>query len=158
MDDDGSIVEVASAGYPMDSPRPGWAETDPAAWWAAVQREVSSLAPSNLREIEGIGLAGQMHGVVMADGEGWPLRPAILWADGRSVDEVERFRRLNPSQLRRLGNPLATGMAGPTLLWLKWQEPQLYQSARRALQPKERVRLELPGEAFGGAARAAATP
>src|SRR5882672_10173072 len=89
MAEDGSIVEVASAGYPMDSPRPGWAETDPGAWSAAVQRAVTSLAAANLRAIEGIGVAGQMHGVVLADGEGRALRPAILWADARTADEVE---------------------------------------------------------------------
>jgi xylulokinase len=157
MAEDGSIVEVASADYPMDSPRPGWAETDPAAWWEAVQRAVTSLAAANLRAIEGIGVAGQMHGVVLADGEGRALRPAILWADARTGDEVERYRRLDPSLLRRLANPPATGMAGPTLLWLKWQEPELYESARWALQPKDWLRMQLTGEAFGEPTDASAT-
>jgi xylulokinase len=157
MAEDGSIVEVASAGYPMDSPRPGWAETDPAAWWAAVRRAVTSLAAANQRAIEGIGVVGQMHGVVLADGEGRALRPAILWADARTTDEVERYRRLDPSLLRRLANPPATGMAGPTLLWLKWQEPRLYESARWALQPKDWLRMQLTGEAFGEPTDASAT-
>jgi len=157
MAEDGSIVEVASAGYPMDSPRPGWAETDPAAWWAAVERAVKSLAAANLSAIEAIGVAGQMHGVVLADEEGRALRPAILWADARTRDEAERYRRLDPSLLRRLANPPATGMAGPTLLWLKWQEPQLYEGARWALQPKDWLRMQLTGEAFGEPADASAT-
>src|SRR3977135_4135725 len=141
----------------MDSPRPGWAETDPAAWWAALGRAVSSLAAANLRAIEGIGLAGQMHGVVLADGEGRALRPAILWAGARPAEEVERYRRLDPSLLRRLANQPATGMAGPTLLWLKWQEPQLYESTRWALQPKDWLRMPLTGEAFGEPTDASAT-
>src|ERR1700674_4117385 len=146
MAEDGSIKQVASAGYAMDSPQPGWAETDPTAWWLATRSAVTSLSAAHLRAIDAIGLAGQMHGVVLTGEDGRALRPAILWADGRSTDEVDRYRRLDPGLLRRLVNPPATGMAGPTLMWLKTHESGLFESARWALQPKDWLRLQLTGE------------
>jgi xylulokinase len=157
MDEDGSVKQTASAGYAMDSPHPGWAETDPAAWWAATLHAVTRLDAAHVGAIEAIGVAGQMHGVVPTDGEGRPLRPAILWPDERSTDEVERYRRLDRRLLSRLANPPALGMAGPTLLWLKTYESSLYQSARWALQPKDWLRMQLTGEAGGEPTDASAT-
>ena len=157
MAEDGSVKQVASAGYAMDSPRPGWAETDPTAWWLATRSAVTSLSAAHLRAIDAIGLAGQMHGVVLTGEDGRALRPAILWADGRSTDEVDRYRRLDAGLLRRLANPPATGMAGPTLLWLKTHESSLFASARWALQPKDWLRMQLTGEAYGEPTDASAT-
>ena len=82
-----------------------------------------------------IGLSGQMHGVVLTDDRGRPLRPAILWADTRSTRELAAYRGLCEEAGERLANPPAVGMAGPTLLWLRDLEPDTYASARRALQP-----------------------
>jgi xylulokinase len=157
MGEDGSLKESASAGYPLDSPHPGWAETDPGAWWLATRNAVGSLSSSHRRSIEAVGVAGQMHGVVLADGEGRALRPAILWADGRSAREVGRYRRFSPDLLSRLANAPATGMAGPTLLWLKTHESPLYERARWALQPKDWLRMQLTGEADGEPTDASAT-
>jgi xylulokinase len=98
-----------------------------------------------------------MHGVVLTSHDGRALRPAILWADGRSTDEVDRYRRLDSTILRRLANAPATGMAGPTLLWLKAYESSLFERARWALQPKDWLRLQLTGEARSEATDASAT-
>lgn len=157
MAEDGSVKEVGSAGYAMDSPRPGWAETDPAAWWVATRKAVTSLGAAHLRAIKAIGLSGQMHGVVLTQEDGRPVRPAILWADARSTHEVDRYRRFGSDLLRRLANPPATGMAGPTLLWLKTHESKAYASARWALQPKDWLRMQLTGEAYGESTDASAT-
>ena len=157
MTEDGSVKASASAGYPIDSPHPGWAETDPAAWWLATRKAVTSLGPAHLEAVEAIGLSGQMHGVVLTHEDGRPSRPAILWADARSTREVDRYRRLDSKLLRRLANPPATGMAGPTLLWLMTHEPNLYASARWALQPKDWLRMQLTGEACGEPSDASAT-
>jgi xylulokinase len=146
MTDDGSVMELASEGYPIDSPQPGWAETDPKAWWLATRKAVTSLDAKHLRTVEAVGLSGQMHGVVLADAEGRALRPAIIWADARTADDVERYRRLDPELLMRLANPPATGMAGPTLRWLKAHESSVYDQARWALQPKDWLRMQLTGE------------
>lgn len=147
MAEDGSVKEVASAGYAINSPRPGWAETDPAAWWLATRNAITSLSGAHLRTIDAIGLAGQMHGVVLTGEDGRAVRPAVLWADGRSTAEVDRYRRLESGLLHRLANPPATGMAGPTLQWLKTHESNLFENARWALQPKDWLRMQLTGEA-----------
>jgi len=157
MAEDGSVKQVTSAGYAMDSPRPGWSETDPTVWWLATRTAVASLSAAHLRSIDAIGLAGQMHGVVLTGEDDRAVRPAILWADGRSTDEVDRYRKLDPGLLHRLANPPATGMAGPTLLWLKTHESSVFDSARWALQPKDWLRLHLTGEASGEPTDASAT-
>jgi xylulokinase len=154
---DGSVTEVATESYAVDSPQPGWAESDPAAWWLATRRAAASLDVANLREVEAVGLAGQMHGVVLTSEDGRPLRPAILWADGRSEQQLESYRALDPALIRRLGNPLATGMAGPSLLWIKSHEPSVYDGARWALQPKDWLRMQLTGKALTEATDASAT-
>ncbi|UQN07651.1 xylulokinase [Deinococcus sp. QL22] len=143
----GELVRQASRAYPALSVHPGWAETDPAAWWAgvvgAVQEVLEGLDPAR---VQALGLSGQMHGVVLVDAGGQSLRPAVLWSDTRSAAELASFSALDPSLLARLGNPPVAGMAGPTLLWLRQHEPAHYQTARWALQPKDWLRLYLTGE------------
>jgi xylulokinase len=98
-----------------------------------------------------------MHGVVLVGGDGSPLRPAILWADGRSARELEAYEVVGEEAMRRLANPLAAGMAGPSLLWLRDNEPDAYSSARWALQPKDWLRLRLTGEIHSEPSDASAT-
>lgn len=155
--EDGSVKQVVSVAYAISSPRPGWAETDPAAWWQATRNAVTSLSAAHLRAINAIGLAGQMHGVVLTGEDGRAVRPAILWPDGRSTDEVDRYSRLEPGLLHRLANPPSTGMAGPTLLWLKTHESNLFEKAHWALQPKDWLRMQLTGEARGEPSDASGT-
>jgi xylulokinase len=87
-----------------------------------------------------------MHGVVLVDGSGQPLRPAILWADTRSSTMLDAYRSLDAGFQKRLGNPITAGMAGSSLLWLWEQEPAVYTEAGWALQPKDWLRLQLTGE------------
>src|SRR5258708_18843425 len=100
----------------MSAPRLGGAETDPAAWWLATQNAVKSLSAAHLRAIYTIGVAGQMHGVVLTAQDGQALRPAILWPEARSTDQVARYRRLQPDLLHRPAHPPAPRLARPTLL------------------------------------------
>jgi xylulokinase len=157
MDVDGSTVGTGSAEYPMTTPQPGWAESDPQAWWEAAGTAVHEAAGPHASEIAAIGVCGQMHGVVLSDDAGDPLRPAILWADGRSRRQLEAYSALSPEQRRLLANPPATGMAGPTLLWLRDNERQLYRRAHWALQPKDWLRLRLIHEAATEPSDASAT-
>src|SRR5260370_23346891 len=136
MAEDGAVRQVASAGEPMDWPRGGWAETVPTAWWLATRRAVAKLSAAHLRAIDAIGIAGQMHGVVLTGEDGSAVRPAILWADARSTGEVDRYRRLDSALLHRLANPPATGMAWPNPLWLKNPQPSAFWSGPSALPPK----------------------
>jgi xylulokinase len=124
LDVDGTIVGSASAAYSISTPQPGWAESNPDDWWTAVGDAVTAATAGHAPEIAAVGIAGQMHGVVLSDDTGTPLRPAVLWADTRAARELDAYRELRPELLRTLGNPPATGMAGPTLLWLRHHERQ----------------------------------
>ncbi len=157
MDEDGTVKQMASAAYTIDSPRPGWAERDPAAWWVATKDAVGSLDAAYLNAVQAMGVAGQMHGVVLAGEDGRAMRPAVLWADERTRHEVDRYRELDPRLMHRLVNPPATGMAGVTLLWLKTHESPVYENARWALQPKDWLRMQLTGEALSEPTDASAT-
>jgi len=147
LDVDGSIIGTGSAAYPLTTPQSGWVESDPQAWWEAAALAVPEAAGSHAAEIAAIGLSGQMHGVVLSDDAGQALRPAILWADSRTRRQLEAYRELSAALRRKLANPLATGMAGPSLLWLRDHERQQYRQAHWALQPKDWLRLRLIHEA-----------
>ena len=131
---DGEVVARAERGYPLSTPRPGWAEQDPEDWWrasAAVLEELQAAAGA----AAGIGLSGQMHGLVALDGADRVLRPAILWNDQRTAAEcAEIEQRLGFERLVALtGNRALTGFTAPKLLWLRRHEPEVY--ARVARDP-----------------------
>ena len=157
LDVDGSIVGTGSAPYPLLTPQPGWAEAEPEAWWGAAAIAVPEAAGVHASDIAAIGLSGQMHGVVLSDELGQALRPAIIWADSRARKQLATYRKLSPELRRTLANPIATGMAGPTLLWLKEHERQLYRRAQWALQPKDWLRLRMIHEAATEPSDASAT-
>ena len=178
---DGTVLGEASHAYPVRAPQPGWSETDPEDWWAAVvaavRQAVGSCEAVGARQavaarqaggsrqavgapggaIQAIGLAGQMHGVVLTDAQGQALRPAVLWADARTDRELEVYRSLPDAQRQALANPITVGMAGPSLLWLREHEVANYGGARWALQPKDWLRMRVTGEAATDPSDASAT-
>src|SRR5688572_30292193 len=113
----------------MATPRPGWAEQDPDAWWAATQaaaREVLARAPG---PVAAVGLSGQMHSSVFLDRAGAVIRPALLWCDGRTTAECREIteRAGGESRLRDLvSNPALEGFTLPKVLWLRNREPEAY--------------------------------
>lgn len=144
IDLQGVTVAEAGAAYAVDAPQPGWGEADPKLWWQAVVKIVRELPLAARAEVKAIGLSGQMHGMVLTDDRGEPLRPAILWLDNRAVAMLERY----PVGIEeRVGNPLSAGMGGPILLWLRDHEPDQFRRARWALQAKDWLRLKLTGVA-----------
>ncbi len=157
MAEDGDAVGEGSAAYQVRSPHPGWAESNPEDWWDAVVEATRAATGDRALEVAAVGLSGQMHGVVLADDRGRPSRPAVLWADTRSGDQLGAYRALDEDARERLANPPAAGMAGPTLLWLREHEPEAYDPARWALQPKDWLRFRLTGEAAAEPSDASAT-
>lgn len=157
VSEDGEVLGEGSAAYRVGSPRPGWAETEPRDWWDSCASAVRAAVRDRGGGVRALGLSGQMHGVVLAREDGTPLRPAVLWADTRSAGQLEAYRILPAGLLRALANPLAAGMAGPSLLWLRDEEPEGYGAARWALQPKDWLRLGLTGEAAAEPSDASAT-
>lgn len=147
LDDNGAALAVASAPVPVHAPLPGWAESAPLDWWSSVKAAVGEVLARTSAPIMAVGLAGQMHGVVMARSDGTALRPAIISLDSRAKSDLAAYRSLPPPLLASLGNPLVPGMAGPLLRWLARNEPAVVGRADWALQPKDWVRLRLVGEA-----------
>jgi xylulokinase len=157
IDASGSVRGEGVAPYPIHSPRPGWAESDPQDWWNACATAVRAAVGEQGASVAALGLSGQMHGVVLSEAAGRPLRPGVLWADARSDEQLASYRKLGPRLLRKLANPPAVGMAGPSLLWLRDNEPEAYRATRWALQPKDWLRLRLTGEALSEPSDASAT-
>ncbi|GAA1071294.1 xylulokinase [Nocardiopsis composta] len=160
---DGEPPAEAEAGYPVRSPRPGWAESDPAEWWTATVRAVRSALdraaerhPGGVR-VAGIGLDGQMHGLVLTAADGAPVRPALLWADRRAAADLEPWAGLPAAERERLANPLVPGMTGPLLRWASRNEPDAVRAARWALLPKDWLRMRLTGAAATDPSDASAT-
>jgi xylulokinase len=155
---DGRPLAEAGVGYPVDSPRPGWAETDPAAWWRAVSTAVRAACDQAAGvQVAAVGLDGQMHGLVLTDAAGQPLRPALLWADARAGEETAAWRRLPAPRRAVLANPIVPGMTGPLLRWVARHEPQAYRRAGWALLAKDWVRHRLTGEVATDPSDASAT-
>jgi len=147
----GRILGVASSEYAFDVPRPGWSEQDPATWWtAAVEAIGQVLAETRVggADIEAVGLTGQMHGLVLLDGAGKVLRPAILWNDQRTGPQCDAIRKaIGRSRLIEItGNDALTGFTAPKILWVRDEEPEVYRQTRSILLPKDYVRFRLTGE------------
>lgn len=135
----------------MQMARPLWAEQHPDDWWRAGQaaiRGVLNAAHLKGSDISGIGLTGQMHGLVLLDENGTVIRPALIWCDQRSQRQVD-FINSNLGAdvvLRSTANPVLTGFTLPKLLWVRDNEPQLFGSIRHILLPKDYLRYKLTGE------------
>jgi xylulokinase len=152
VDEKGRVAASATTALTLQTPKPLWSEQDPHEWWtgtAASIRKALSEAGAKGGDVAAIGLTGQMHGLVLLDGQRNVLRPAILWNDQRTGAEcAEIERRVGRSQLiREVGNVALTGFTAPKILWVRNHEPAVYAKARLVLLPKDYVRLRLTGEA-----------
>lgn len=146
---DGTTVAEADAGYELLTPRPGWTEQRPEDWWAAateVLRTLTSRLGADV--VRGVGLSGQMHGMVALDEGDRPVRPAILWNDQRTGGAVSEIEARVPKRdlIARGGNPAVTGFQLAKLVWLRAQEPEAFAQTRSVLFPKDWIGLRLTGE------------
>ena len=131
--------------------RPLWAEQRPENWWAASRdavRAVLSKASISGSDVAGIGLSGQMHGLVLLDSAREVLRPALIWCDQRSQEQVDWINATAGAEmvLQQTANPILTGFTAPKLLWVRDHEPALFERVRNMLLPKDYVRHQLTGE------------
>ena len=145
IDEHGAVLAEAARAYPVDRPHPGWSEQDPEAWVTATDAVLRELGADRA---DGIGLTGQMHGLVALGADDRPLRPAILWNDGRSQPQATEIeRRLGVKRLVELsGNRVLAGFTAPKLAWLAEHEPDVHRRIARVMLPKDYVRLRLTGE------------
>lgn len=147
----GEVLGVASSEYTYETPQPMWTEQHPDLWWRGTIdsiRQVLSQSQVDSADVKGVGLTGQMHGLVLLDRDGEVLRPAILWNDQRTAAECDEIReRLGKEQLVQItGNDALTGFTAPKILWVKNNEPQIFAQVRQILLPKDYVRFKLTGE------------
>ncbi len=158
MDEAGAVLGVASSEYAFESPRPLWSEQHPDLWWAAVRESLKRLS-FDAGTIAGIGLTGQMHGLVLLGAGGEVLRPAILWNDQRTGEECDEIRRLVGRErlIEITGNDAVTGFTAPKILWVRRHEPDVFARARHILLPHDFVRLRLTGEFAADRAGASGT-
>lgn len=146
LDELGNIVAEASSPLSVSRPAPRWSEQDPEDWWRGAGAAVLALPAECRARIRGIGLAGQMHGAVLLDRGDRPLRPCILWNDGRSFDECQELERRCPSLRAITGNMAMPGFTAPKLLWIAHHEPHLMSRLSKVLLPKDYVRLCMTGD------------
>ena len=135
----------------MRMERPLWAEQRPEDWWDAAQvaiRGVMAEARLNGKKIKGVGLSGQMHGLVTLDETDAVVRPALIWCDQRSQPQVDFInQRIGRSNiLAFIANPVLTGFTLPKLLWVRDNEPKNFEKVRKILLPKDYIRFQLTGE------------
>ena len=152
--DDGRTLSSAFIDYPLLHPQIGWAEQNPEDWWQATVTAIRTCLVGGVRnnvqpeDVRGIGLSGQMHGVVLLDEENRVLRPAIIWADQRSEAQCRWItERVGAARLLELvSNPALPGFSAPKLLWIRDNEPEIFAHARKMLLPKDYIRYRLTGK------------
>jgi xylulokinase len=163
LDGKGRVVSSATATHaPFASPHAGWAQQNPDDWWSAVCSAVpeclarSKTAPE---EISGIGLTGQMHGLVLLDRDGSVLRPSIIWCDQRSEVECREIsEKIGAARLIELtANPALTNFTLPKIWWVQKHEPEIWARAGSILLPKDYLRFRLSGSRATDVADASGT-
>ena len=148
MDDAGSVLRTITEEYPISYPKPGWSEQNPSDWWDAVVRGMPKLLEGyDASDVAAIGCAGQMHGLVALDDADTVLRPAILWNDGRTGKEVEYLNTtIGRDTLGELtGNIAFAGFTAPKILWMRENEPELFERIARLMLPKDYIVYRLTG-------------
>ncbi|WP_104399744.1 xylulokinase [Vibrio penaeicida] len=148
MDENGQVVDSTSESYPASTPHPLWSEQEPDLWWDATLRTMQDLKsqyPAPFSDIKCIGLSGQMHGAVMLNESFEPVRPAILWNDGRSHLDAAAMNEENPDLGMIAGVPVMSGFTAPKLRWMAENEPEVLKSVRYLMLPKDYVRFKLTG-------------
>ena len=146
LDDAEHVVAQSSVPLELTRPQPGFVEQDPEAWWQATHKAVHALPEVARAAVKSVGLSGQMHGAILLDRHDQPLRPAILWNDGRSAAECRELESREPRAREITGNIVMPGFTAPKLLWVARHEPQIFERTASVLLPKDYVRLKLTGE------------
>ena len=149
FDTDGNVIASKTVEYPMYQPQNGWAEQNPLDWYNAAVETIKYVSSKvDAADIAGLGISGQMHGLVMLDENGDVIRPSIIWCDQRTGEECEDITRLVGRErlIEITANPALTGFTASKIMWVKKHEPENYAKCRHILLPKDYVRYKLTGE------------
>lgn len=148
MQADGTIEQIVTKEYPLSFPQPGWSEQNPQDWWDACVEGIKELTEhADKSQVAGISFGGQMHGLVVLDADDHVIRPAILWNDGRTMEETaylnETVGREKLSQYT--ANIAFAGFTAPKILWMKKHEPELFARISKIMLPKDYLAYKLTG-------------
>lgn len=146
INDEGDVLASTSKELTISSPKPDWAEEDPYTWWDTFVYLLRSIGNTiDMSKVKGIGLSGQMHGLVAYDTDNDIVRPAIIWADKRSSKEVDDIiAQFGKEKIYEItGNPVFTGFLLPSLLWVKRNEPHNYKRITKVTSPKDYITFKL---------------
>lgn len=160
IDESGQVIKTVAPEYEFQTPKPLWAESDPADWWTATIAAIKSLLDGiDTSQVAGLGLTGQMHGLVCLDKDGEVLRPCIMWNDQRTADQCrEMTARIGDDDVIAItGNPILPGFTAPKLRWIEENEPEVYSRIDKILLPKDYIRYKLSGEFFTDVSDASGT-
>ena len=146
IDDAGRLVDSSTAELPISRPQPLWSEQNPSDWWTATNMAIAGLDLAKRHKVQAVGLSGQMHGATLLDRELTPIRPAILWNDGRSHLESAELQEAEPGFVSKGGNLVMPGFTAPKLAWVRKHEPDVFKQIHKVLLPKDYVRLRMTGE------------
>lgn len=148
MAEGGKVEKILSKEYPLNFPKPGWAEQNPQDWWTASVEGLKELTSEiDRKKIGGISFGGQMHGLVILDEKDQVIRPAILWNDGRTTEETEYLNQeIGRDKLAEwTGNIAFAGFTAPKILWLKRHEPENFNRIKKIMLPKDYLAYRLSG-------------
>ena len=162
IDEQGNLIASSLEEYPLHTPQPKWAEQDPADWWRATVGSIKNvLTQAKVKPdgVGGVGLSGQMHGLVLIDKDYSVLRPAILWCDVRTTEQCHYITEKVGKDLlvKSTCNPALEGFTAPKVVWVRDNEPEIYEKAFKMLLPKDYVRFLLTGEIASEVSDAAGT-
>lgn len=149
VDGEGNIAATASREYPVCYPHAGWSEQNADDWWNTICDALPELLTNrDGMQIKGIGVAGQMHGLVALDEHDTPIRPVILWNDGRTEKETAYLNETVGKEklFEYTGNIAFAGFTAPKLLWMRENEPENFAKIHKVLLPKDYINLLLTGE------------
>ena len=148
VDEKGNILAKASKEYSVSYPAPGWSEQNPEAWWEAFVSGVNDLLSGIDRSrVKGIGIGGQMHGLVALDGEDKVIRPCILWNDGRTAKETAYLNEVIGEDFlaENTANIAFAGFTAPKILWMREHEPDNFAKISKIMLPKDYLNYLLTG-------------
>ena len=138
-DSSGSILDSESKDYPLILPRPNWSEQDPAEWKRALIEALGELHKRHdLSQVASLSFSGQMHGLVLLDENDNVIRPALLWNDSRTVEEVDYLNQKIGTDLllRETSNIALCGFTAPKVLWVYRNEPENFSRIAKIMLPK----------------------
>ena len=162
IDENGNLIASSLVEYPLYTPKPKWAEQDPEDWWRGTVESIKSVMDQSKvkpEDVSGLGLSGQMHGLVLIDKDHKVLRPAILWCDVRTTEQCNYITEKVGKELlvKSTCNPALEGFTAPKVIWVRDNEPGIYEKAFKMMLPKDYVRFRLTGEIASEVSDAAGT-